>query len=171
MSYSDKDKLKKYNRDYYLKNKGKILLKNKTWTQDNREAHNSFTANYHKENPNYYQEHKERISETSKLLRRVKRETSPNYYIWEISRARAKRNKIEFNIEPDDIIVPKICPILGIPLYYSNKRTHNTPSLDRIDNSKGYIKGNISVISWKANRIKNNLSIEQIHNLYRYTLG
>jgi hypothetical protein len=63
-----------------------------------------------------------------------------------------------FDIEKYDIVIPKKCPILGIDinLTHDNKFFHNTsPSLDRIDNAKGYTKDNICVISWMANKIKN----------------
>jgi len=68
---------------------------------------------------------------------------------------RAKTKGIPFDIEISDIIIPEVCPILKIPL----KKTidgdrHHSPSLDRIDNEKGYTKGNIQVISNKANSMK-----------------
>lgn len=48
---------------------------------------------------------------------------------------------MEFNIDIDDIIIPKICPILGIELKRSdNKLSYNSPTIDRIDSSIGYIK-------------------------------
>ena len=70
--------------------------------------------------------------------------------------------------------VPKYCPILGIPLivgtYKKNKGggTDNSPSLDRINNNKGYIKENIQIISRKANQMKNNGSFEDIKKLYNF---
>jgi hypothetical protein len=74
------------------------------------------------------------------------------------SRARAKKLGLEFNLEESDIVIPKICPVLGIPLYFSNTgkkgATDNTPTLDRVDNSKGYLKGNVFVISSRANLLK-----------------
>ena len=44
----------------------------------------------------------------------------------------------------------------------------NAASIDRIDGSKGYIKGNVSIISWKANRAKCNLSVDEIFKLAEY---
>lgn len=77
---------------------------------------------------------------------------------------RAKtRSKIEgwyFNLEQSDIVVPTHCPILGIELFASAIRDH-APSLDRIDNSKGYVKGNIQVISQRANRLKSDATIAE----------
>jgi hypothetical protein len=74
------------------------------------------------------------------------------------SRARAKKLGLEFNLEESDLIIPSVCPVLGIPLYFSNTgkkgATDNTPTLDRVDNSKGYVKGNVFVISSRANILK-----------------
>ena len=76
---------------------------------------------------------------------------------------RAKKRGIEFSLKYEDIIIPEYCPILKIPLvlgkncYYSN-----TFSIDRIDNSIGYIKDNIRIISMKANTMKNSASKEEL---------
>ena len=71
--------------------------------------------------------------------------------------SRSKMKKIPFDIEISDIIIPEICPILGLPLKKSIDGNRDfSPSLDRIDNTKGYTKGNIQVISSKANTMKHN---------------
>src|ERR1700722_15677552 len=63
------------------------------------------------------------------------------------ARRRAKDKKMEFSITIDDIVIPEKCPVLGIPLFrIANKHCPNSPSLDRIDNLKGYTKDNICVI-------------------------
>lgn len=78
-------------------------------------------------------------------------------------KVRALQKNMEFNITKEDIIIPEICPILLMPLKCGNKQDYSySPSVDRIDNSKGYIKGNIQVISKKANTLKNNGSPEEL---------
>lgn len=75
--------------------------------------------------------------------------------LYQLARHRALKKGIEFNIEISDIIIPEICPILGLPIKKAIDGNRDlSPSLDRIDNDKGYIKGNIQVISFKANAMK-----------------
>lgn len=82
---------------------------------------------------------------------------------------RAKKQNIPFDINIDDIIMPDVCPILGIPLIKgTNKLIPNSPSLDRIIPEKGYVKGNVCVISHKANTIKSYLTKELLLNILKY---
>lgn len=85
------------------------------------------------------------------------------------AKQRAKRKGLEFNINVSDIIIPEYCPLLNIKIEFSlEKRLPkrgkclSSPSLDRIDNSKGYIKGNVRVISNMANMMKGAASKEQL---------
>lgn len=71
-------------------------------------------------------------------------------------RQNAKRTGWEWNLSFLDVEFPDRCPILGMKLDYSGKhRKENSPSFDRINPKKGYVKGNVIVCSWRANRIKN----------------
>ena len=77
----------------------------------------------------------------------------------------AKRRNIEFNLNFTDFELPKYCPILGVELEYrleGGGNDSNHASLDRIDNSKGYIKGNVIIISRLANAMKNEASFTQL---------
>jgi len=66
---------------------------------------------------------------------------------------------------------PKVCPVLGIELDWGkNGRQPNSPSLDRIDPTKGYIPGNVMMISDLANSMKNNATPEQLNQFSRYHL-
>ena len=94
-----------------------------------------------------------------------------NSYKKSILRAAQQRAKIrglEFNIGLEDFEVPELCPPLNIPLHNhvgENTLQDDSPSLDRIDSSKGYIPGNVWVISNKANRAKNNLTLSELQQL------
>ena len=85
----------------------------------------------------------------------------------------ARRRNIEFDLKFEDLELPKNCPILNIPLCYNLKANnpelisinfngYNHATVDRIDNSKGYIKGNVIVISRMANAMKNCASFEEL---------
>jgi hypothetical protein len=77
-------------------------------------------------------------------------------------RKKASNYKHEWNIEFNDLTFPTHCPILGIELNYSaSYRSDDSPSFDRIDSSKGYVKGNVVIMSWRANRIKNDGTAEE----------
>lgn len=80
---------------------------------------------------------------------------------------RAKKRKLAFDISLDDIIIPERCPILDIDLKLNQTGKpgffNNSYSLDRIDPNKGYIKGNVRVISNRANLLKSNASIEELN--------
>ena len=71
------------------------------------------------------------------------------------ARGRAKRKKLPFNLELTDIQIPGICPVLGIRLERGNRGgCAASASLDRIVPELGYTKGNVHVISLRANRLK-----------------
>ena len=89
------------------------------------------------------------------------------------AKARAKKKEIPFDITIEDFILPEKCPLLEIPLtvgYGSSQE--NSYSLDKIIPDLGYVKGNVWVISNKANMIKNNASLEElqllVNNLEKY---
>lgn len=71
---------------------------------------------------------------------------------------RAALKGIEFTLTLDDIFIPEFCPVLGLRLTKLGRgqATDATPSADRIDTAKGYVAGNVVVMSLRANRIKNN---------------
>lgn len=86
------------------------------------------------------------------------------------ARARSIELGIECNLDITDIIIPDICPILGIPLFKSKTgfQSNNSPTLDRINPKLGYIKGNVKVISSKANRMKDSSTIEDLEKIIKY---
>jgi hypothetical protein len=93
-----------------------------------------------------------------------------SYSMWYDAKVRSKH--IEFNITKKDIVFTKKCPLLGIDISYNNKKiADNSPSLDRIDNNKGYVKGNVWIVSLKANRIKNNATKEELEKVIYYYLN
>lgn len=81
--------------------------------------------------------------------------------------------KDEYDLDKEflETLVTERCCILGIKLVYyskSGKKESNSASLDRIDNSKGYIKGNVRFISWRANSLKSDATIEELEKILAY---
>jgi len=95
-------------------------------------------------------------------IRRYKREEfakkTPSKLFY-TSKAAAKKRNLDFDIEMSDIVIPELCPILQKPIKI---KTRYAPSVDRIDNSKGYVKGNVWVISKQANTMKNSGSLGEL---------
>lgn len=89
---------------------------------------------------------------------------SKEYLLWYRSKENAKTRGKEFNIEVEDVIIPENCPYFGFKLE-TNVNHHNCQNyytIDRIDSNKGYVKGNVQVISMLANRMKNSASEEEL---------
>lgn len=144
-----------------------------------------------KEHAEYYKKHKEEIRKNANInkelynsnRRKVRndniedcRKKAREYYrnntqsiLYHAAKTRAKKNNLAFNIDKDDVTIPEYCPILGVRLTVANGYAHDcSPSLDRIIPSKGYVNGNIIVISHKANSIKNNATVEELKKVYGF---
>lgn len=91
---------------------------------------------------------------------------SVEYKMLARAKSRAKKNNLPFNLELDDIAIPERCPLLGIKIESNNFRNSpNNPSLDKIIPEKGYIKGNVWVISNRANTLKNDATLKELKTL------
>lgn len=100
---------------------------------------------------------------------RQKRLEHPELYLWRNAKYRAKRKGVKFDLDPTDITIPERCPVFGIPLTpHEIKLQDSSPTVDRVRPSLGYVKGNVEVISWKANRLKGECSPEDLQVLARY---
>ncbi len=90
------------------------------------------------------------------------------------ARMRGRRDGREASIKHEDLSWPEYCPVLGLKLDYAtvygqrDSRNPALPSLDRWDNAKGYIKGNVFVISLRANQLKNNATADELEAVARY---
>jgi hypothetical protein len=149
----------------------------------NPEKYKEYQESYHAQ-PNHrktaaersrkhYQDNKEHHIQN--CVRRQKawtvwaRENDPKALMLKRTKNSALTRKIECTITKDDFEIPEYCPILGIKLVLNiGKPRSNSPSMDRIDNNKGYIPGNVCVISKEANRLKSNLTKESLEKLLDY---
>ena len=117
----------------------------------------------------YQADKKERLKvdpEYREHIRKQKRENSrKNIQATMLAQARNRANRkgIEFDIDVSDIIIPDICPLLKVPFILGTKEDYlYTPSLDRLDSTKGYVKGNVRVITMLANSMKNVANNDQL---------
>ena len=108
-----------------------------------------------------------KIRQTEKLNRDWKVDAARLLY--KNIKSRCKRMGREFSIDIKDIIIPEKCPVFGFELKRENRETWMcAPSVDRIDSSKGYIKGNITVVSRRANILKRDATVEELEQLFNY---
>lgn len=78
------------------------------------------------------------------------------------ARARAKAKGLSFRITKEHIPIPKICPVLGIPIRMNDGRhDDHSPTVDRINPRYGYVPWNVRVISYRANNLKSNMTISE----------
>ncbi len=83
--------------------------------------------------------------------------------LWHGARRRALQSNTPFSITPDDILIPETCPVFRQTLIRGHPDF--APSLDRLIPSLGYTPGNVVVVSWRANRLKNNASLTDLRAL------
>ncbi len=97
------------------------------------------------------------------------RSGTPRYELWRGARGRARDLGLPFDLCLDDIVIPETCPVLGVSLEPSlGKATVRSPSLDRIVPKLGYVRGNVRVISHRANMLKSDASIEELEAVLNY---
>ncbi len=137
MSYKDPIKNRAKVKEYRDRYPERVASAKKTYAEANKDEINSYHRAYAKKNA------------AKKLLIRAK--------------YRAKAKGLDFDLEADDIEIPEVCPYLGFKLVAeAGRQKRRSISLDRIDSSKGYTKGNVRVISWLANTMKNNATLEEL---------
>ena len=108
----------------------------KKWRQDNRLKTRDYERKARRDNP------------VSKMVQNAK--------------YRARAAGMPFNLVPEDVVIPTHSPALGIPLRVGGASLDDSPSLDRLIPELGYVRGNVTVISYRANRIKNNSTLEEL---------
>lgn len=88
---------------------------------------------------------------------------------------RAIRNDIAFDqclLEILPANPPMICACCGVGFNYnedpSRTRQRTSPSIDRVDNEKGYVVGNVQIICWGCNEDKSHLTVERMEQFIAY---
>jgi hypothetical protein len=143
---ANREKVKRHTQ----KNKEAVYAKTKIWKEKNPEAIKKHRALW-------YSIPENRIKHT---LAQAKR--------------RALKNNVLFDITFEDLLpLPERCPVFNTPLNYSGTGDRkgfvdNSPSIDRLIPSLGYTKGNVKIVSWRANRIKSDASVHELSAVLNY---
>lgn len=181
----------KSDKEYNKRNEESIKAKKKIYRQNNREKIREGQRRSVEKNKehydNMYKKYKEEHREESRQRaneyywankeevlekQRVIRNTTPQKHMLIAAKKRAKDSGMDFDLKVEDLFVPQICPILGIPLSTGNlTKEKQSPSLDRLDNSKGYTKENSWVISSLSNTMKNDASFEELVLFAKWIVG
>lgn len=153
--YKDKDQERQYQREY-----------GKEWRKNNKEKlkgyRNEEDAEKRRERRLRYEKNNaEKVRATKKTWWG---NTCRMYYT---AKGRATKNNIPFTITREYVesITPAICPVLGIALQRGAENRDNSPSLDRIIPSLGYVEGNVVVVSNRANRLKGDASLQEMKQM------
>jgi hypothetical protein len=92
--------------------------------------------------------------------------SDPRRRLVTLARWRAKRDGVPCTITHTDFDYPRFCPALGLPLQVGQGRlTDNSPTLDRIIPERGYVPGNVIVVSWRCNKLKSDASPGELRRI------
>jgi hypothetical protein len=148
---------KQYLREYYVKNKDRLLLRARSQQADRTKKWSNATE----------EELAERRRKCNAYAAKTKpwksrRERRPVAYLLNVARQRCNRTGTEFCITEADLTMPTHCPLLGTLLDTYAESVDVHPSIDRKNPALGYVPGNVWIISHRANRIKSDASSEEL---------
>ena len=119
------------------------------------QAYERWKVQYAKKYPEYF----------VRFMKRWK-SVHPKRYMVNKARQRAKTLGRPFSLTEADIHIPQVCPVLGIPLFWGDEqKSDNSPSLDCLIPALGYVRGNVFVISMRANRLKGDGSWQELEKI------
>lgn len=131
------------------------LAYQRKWRKEHAAQHLALTNRWREENRDYVN-----------AYRRESTRKNPEKTLWYAAKKRAAKANIPFDIEISDVVIPPFCPVLGIPLHRSKGQLDDhSPSIDKFKPELGYVKGNVTIVSMRANRIKADATISEIQLL------
>ena len=141
---------------------------NKSYYKNHAEELKIYARKWRKANPEKVRQNSlGRKPEPEKRRKQYLRYIAGN--LFRAVRMRAKREGLPFNLEKSDIIIPTHCPVLGIELKCGKEKAANSsPSVDKVLPELGYTKGNVHVISLRANRLKSDATPEELLKISEY---
>lgn len=156
-----------YQKQYYKTNKDRITQRAIEWQQDNKETHNKHVAEYAKRNPEVARQASQKyIAKNKGSLPYAQR------CMLTRTKSRAKSCGLDFNLTIEYIqsIWPadNKCPVFGLVFDLHGQDLQRCASIDKIVPSKGYVQGNVSIVSFRANSIKKDSTFEELKLLLEY---
>jgi hypothetical protein len=95
--------------------------------------------------------------------------SNPALFMYRLVKRHAREKGVPFDLSPEDIFIPEFCPVLGIKLSPpGDGLKDSSPTVDRLIASKGYVRGNIAVISSRADRIKSDATLAEFEKIYAW---
>lgn len=106
------------------------------------------------------------------MIKRASEDYLKHYFdrMLRAAKIRARAKGIPFSISRKDLNIPSHCPVLGVKLEIGGGRDEvdNSPSIDRFDNSRGYTPDNVRIISYRANRLKSDATLQELKAIIAY---
>lgn len=170
----NKERIKKAKKRYRKLNRKKCILKDRNYYYKNIGVCRAKSRKYHTDHRDELLPKMRKYRKTlkAKKLKIDWYDNNKELVLWCNAKKRAKDKNVEFNLDRSDIIIPEYDPVFKEKLIRNNHGGKgvfdNSPSVDRVDSSKGYIKGNICVISHRANQIKSNGTLEEFIKIKHY---
>lgn len=128
-----------------------------------------YDEDHRRERAEYQRKYRELHGAELSLMRKFQRRIRPALGMLKHAKRNAKEKNVPFDLREEDIPVSSYCLVLGMPLKVGDgRRTDASPSLDRIVPERGYVRGNVRVISWRANNLKSNATIEELRAVLQY---
>jgi hypothetical protein len=195
-----RDRRNELRRAQYKADGGKRKAENQAWKEAHREqtriagreyqrrireldpeAYRAKQRAYRRKNPEKHKElyrkwYRKSGAEYSRKWHAANRVKDPIIYMLRNSKNRAKEIGRDFSLTRADIVIPEFCPVLGLKLEFSHGKgtgffSPNSPSIDRFDSTLGYTKANIRIISWRANCLKRDATIDEMERVLAYMKG
>lgn len=163
----NKQKIKARAKDHYADNRDEAIARANKWQQENKEAHAAAIAKYAAANKEVGASANKRYREKhAHTLAYVQRSVANR------SRSRAKKKGWDHDI--DAAYVKEIwptdnrCPVFGTEFTFGSEEPGTVASIDRIDSSKGYVKGNVVIVSWRVNDLKSDATLSELESVVRF---
>ena len=166
---NNKEKIAERKKKYNQKNKVEIAKRNKDWRLKNR-------PELLEKKKQYYEKNKEKIAEHDREYRKKNPYQIQSTSLSSSARKRAKQKNIPIDL--DFISTPNMLDwlkrqpncvccdrVFGIGYKGKFRFQNNSPSLDRLIPSLGYISGNVFLICFRCNALKNDATLKELETV------